>query len=91
VGGSQRMLGGNRGGGPQEAHAVFRAEAQLLDVREPSGGGPVNALGARHAPVGKLRGPAWAVYRGGNRSARVTFSLIRPGPEAVSLNGGTRM
>jgi rhodanese-related sulfurtransferase len=91
MGGSQRMLGGTRGGGRQEAHAAFRAGVQLLDVREPSEGGPVNALGARHAPVGHLRGPAWAVCRAGNRSARVTLSLIRPGPEAVSLNGDMRM
>jgi rhodanese-related sulfurtransferase len=97
VGWLQKMLGGGRGVGPEQADGLVRSGAVLLDVREHSEWQAGHAPGARQVPLAELEGKLGALpldrrvvvaCRSGNRSARATALLVRSGFEAVNLNGG---
>jgi rhodanese-related sulfurtransferase len=99
VGRWQKVRGGVAGVGPEEARALVRDGAALLDVRESSEWQAGHAPGARHVPLGQLGGQfddlpsdrrIVVVCRSGNRSATATARLTQSGFDAVNLDGGMR-
>jgi len=83
--------------GPQEAEALVRGGAMLLDVREPAEWQAGHVRGAFHVPLGQLEDRVREVprdrrvvviCRSGNRSATATSLLVRAGFDVVNLRGG---
>lgn len=82
---------------PDQAAALVRRGAVLLDVREPAEWAAGHAPQARHIPLGQLAGrlaeipadrPVVTVCRSGARSARAAAMLARQGRPASNLAGG---
>lgn len=99
VGWLQRLTGGPKGVGADEANGLQRGGAVLLDVRETGEWNAGHAPGARHVPLGELLSRLDSlprdrhlvvVCRSGHRSARATSLLVSSGFDAVNLDGGMR-
>ncbi|HXX89013.1 MAG TPA: rhodanese-like domain-containing protein [Acidimicrobiales bacterium] len=95
----RHRVGGGAGVGPDEASALVRAGALLVDVREVDEWRAGHAPEARHLPLGDLGArldslPAdrrlVVVCRSGSRSVRATAALVHAGYDAVNLDGGMR-
>ena len=99
VGWLQKLTGGPKGVGADEADELQRGGAVLLDVRERDEWNAGHAPGARHVPLGDLPNrldslprdrQVVVVCRSGHRSSQATSFLVRSGFDVVNLDGGMR-
>jgi rhodanese-related sulfurtransferase len=81
----------------EAAAALRRGELQLVDVREPAELAEARIDGAKHIPLGQLRGrigeldrdrPVAFLCRSGNRSAIATRAAAKAGLDAANVKGG---
>ncbi len=82
----------------EAAAAVARGELQLVDVRQPDEVRRARIAGARHIPLGQLKGrlaeldrgrPVAFVCHSGARSALATRAAAKAGLDAANVRGGT--
>ena len=95
----QKLTGGPKGVGVEEAEELQRGGAVILDVREPDEWNAGHAPGARHVALGDLPNrldslprdqQVVVVCRSGHRSSQAISLLVRSGFNAVNLDGGMR-